>query len=96
MEALREFASSKVKGLLHEHDLDVILGPCDSRTGSVGSASGFPVGNLPLGFAEFNGRPFALHMLALENQEAKMLRIMAAWEGTFPENVRPPPLLVAE
>ncbi|KAF2793354.1 amidase signature enzyme [Melanomma pulvis-pyrius CBS 109.77] len=96
MNALREFASSKVKGLLHEHDLDVILGPCDSRTGSVGSASGFPVGNLPLGFAEFNGRPFALHMLAPENQEAKMFRIMAAWEATFPENVRPPPLLVAE
>ncbi|KAF2738226.1 amidase signature enzyme [Polyplosphaeria fusca] len=94
--ALREFASSKVKGLLREHDLDVILGPCDSRTGSVGAASGFPVGNLPLGFAEFNGRPFALHMLAPENEEAKMLRIMAAWEATFPENVKPPPLLVAE
>jgi amidase len=32
-----------------------------------------PVGNLPLGFADFNGREFSLHMVAPENPEAKML-----------------------
>jgi amidase len=82
-----------VKQLLDEFDVDVILGPSDSRTASVSSASGFPVGNLPLGFADFNGRGFSLHMVAPENSEATMLQVMAAWEATFPENVRPPPSL---
>ncbi|KAF2839698.1 hypothetical protein M501DRAFT_1057038 [Patellaria atrata CBS 101060] len=45
IKALRSFASGRVKKLLDEYNLDVILGPCDSRTGSVGSASGFPVDN---------------------------------------------------
>lgn len=74
--------------------MDVILGPCDSRLGSVGAAPGFPVGNLPLGFANFNGRPFSLHMIAPANEEGKMLRVMSAWATMFPENVRPSPLLV--
>ena len=94
LKALRDKASSSVKDLLKEHDVDVILGPCDSRTGSVGSAAGFPTANLPLGFADFNGRGFGLHMIAPEHHEHKMLEIMAAWQTTFPEAIRPPPLLV--
>lgn len=94
LQVLRGFAANNVRRLLKEHDVDVILGPCDSRMGSVGSAAGFPVGNLPLGFAHFNGRPFSLHMIAPANEEAKALQIMAAWEATFPENVKPPPQLV--
>lgn len=92
--ALRERASSHVRSLLEAHDIDVVLGPCDSRTGSVGSASGFPVANLPLGFADHNGRAFSLHMIAPSGQEAKLLQIMSAWEATFPGNVKPPPLLL--
>ncbi|KIX07669.1 uncharacterized protein Z518_02323 [Rhinocladiella mackenziei CBS 650.93] len=92
--ALRDFASGTMKSLLKEYDIDVVLGPCDSRTGSVGTASGFPVASLPLGFADFNGRGFSLHMLAPENEEAKMLHVMAAWQATFPEGVRPPPILI--
>jgi amidase len=94
LKALREKASAGVRSLLEEYDIDVIIGPGDSRTGSVGSAADFPVANLPLGFANFNGRGFGLHMIAPKYQEAKMLQIMAAWEKTFPENVRPPPLLL--
>jgi amidase len=92
--ALRDTASKSVLDLLKEYDLDVIIGPADSRTASVGAASGFPVANLPLGFADFNGRAFALHMIAPDRHEAKMLQIMAAWEATFPNNVRPSPLLL--
>jgi amidase len=40
--ALRAFASSSVKRLLEEYDVNVILGPSDSRTASTGSASGLP------------------------------------------------------
>lgn len=94
LKALRDKAAESVLRLLEEYDVDVVVGPGDSRTGSVGSASDFPVANLPLGFANFNGRGISLHMIAPKYQEAKMLQIMAAWEATFPENVRPPPLLV--
>jgi amidase len=94
LKALREKASGSVQSLLEEYDVDVIVGPGDSRTGSVGAASDFPVANLPLGFADFNGRGFGLHMIAPKYHEAKMLRVMAAWEATFPDYVRPPPLLL--
>lgn len=94
MKALRDKALGNVKSLLEEYDVDVILGPCDSRIGSVASAAGFPSANLLLGFAEFNGRGFALHMIAPENSEQKMLQIMAAWEAIFPDNVRLPLLLI--
>jgi len=94
LKALRDTASSSVSNLMKEYDVDVIVGPCDSLTGSVGSASGFPTANLPLGFAGFNGRAFSLHMIAQPAQEQLLLQVMAAWEATFPENVRPPPQLV--
>lgn len=74
--------------------MDVILGPCDSRMASVGAAAGFPVGNLPLGHAFFNGRPFSLHAIMLANEDGKILQVMSAWEMAFPKNVRPPPQLV--
>ncbi|KAF3395664.1 hypothetical protein DPV78_008984 [Talaromyces pinophilus] len=60
----------------------------------MGAAAGFPVGNLPLGFANFNDRPFSLHMIASAYEEGKMLRIMSAWAATSPENVRPSLLLI--
>lgn len=54
--------------------------------------SGYPVGNVPLGYLDFNGRPFGLAVLAAKDQEAKILKFMNAWEGTFgPRQV--PPLL---
>lgn len=94
--ALRGAASHTLLSLMKEYDVDVLLGPCDSRFNSVGAAAGFPVGNLPLGFADFNGRPFSLHAIAPANEEAKIFQVMSAWEASFPDNVRPPPLLVNE
>lgn len=91
--ALRSKSAGNFLELLEKYDVDVIAGPCDSRFASVGSAAGLPVGNLPLGFAHFNGRPFSLHVLAPKDEDLRILRVMSAWEATFPENVRPPPLL---
>ncbi|KAI0541621.1 hypothetical protein GGR58DRAFT_455545 [Xylaria digitata] len=48
---------------------------------SVGSASGYPVGNLPLGYANFNGRVFSLlHAIAPAGQEDNIFQVMSAWE----------------
>ncbi|KAI8713744.1 Amidase domain-containing protein [Fusarium sp. LHS14.1] len=92
--ALRGAAAHSLLSLMKEYDVDVLLGPCDSRFNSMGAAAGFPVGNLPLGFADFNGRPFSLHAIAPANEEAKIFQVMSAWEASFPDNVRPPPLLI--
>jgi amidase len=94
--AIREAARAAVQRALKDHDVDVILGPCDSRINSVGAAAGYPVGNLPLGYANFNGRGFSLHAIAPAGDEAKIFQIMSAWEATFPDNVRPPKVLVEE
>ncbi|KAH7152603.1 amidase signature domain-containing protein, partial [Dactylonectria macrodidyma] len=92
--ALRAAAAGTLLTMMKDHQVDVVLGPCDSRTASVGAAAGFPVGNLPLGFAFFNGRPFSLHVIAPANEEEKIFQVMSAWGLTFPQNVRPPPQLV--
>ncbi|KAM6508595.1 hypothetical protein FSOLCH5_011590 [Fusarium solani] len=92
--ALRAAASHTLLSVMKGYDVDVLLVPCDSRFASVGAAAGFPVGNLPLGFADFNGRPFSLHAIAPANEEVKIFQVMSAWEASFPDNVCPPPLLV--
>ncbi|VUC23593.1 unnamed protein product [Clonostachys rosea] len=88
--ALRVAARSAVKQALQDGGVDVILGPCDSRLDSVASAAGYPLGNLPLGYADFNGRGFSLHAMAPVGEEGKIFQVMSAWEATFPENRRAP------
>lgn len=95
-EALRAAARGAINRVLNSHDIDVILAPSDSRMSSVAAAAGYPLGNLPLGYADFNGRGFSLHVIAPAGDEAKIFQVMSAWEATFPENVRPPRALVEE
>ncbi|KAI0875937.1 amidase signature domain-containing protein [Hypoxylon argillaceum] len=95
-EALRAAARGAINRVLNSHDIDVILAPSDSRMSSVAAAAGYPLGNLPLGYADFNGRGFSLHVIAQAGDEAKIFQVMSAWEATFPENVRPPRALVEE
>ncbi|KAI1366138.1 amidase signature domain-containing protein [Xylaria arbuscula] len=90
VKALRTAARDAIDRVLSKHNLDVVLGPCDSRLNSMAAAAGYPLGNLPLGYADFNGRGFSLHIIAPAGDEAKIFQVMSAWETTFPENVRPP------
>ena len=80
--------------MFKEQDIDVVLGPGDARMPSVAAAAGYSIAALPLGFADFNGRPFGMAMTGGYGQEAKVLQIMSAWEKPFPEARRPPPMLV--
>ena len=38
---------------------------------------------VPLGYAEFNGRPFGLCAIAKANHEGLLIRFMSAWEKHF-------------
>ncbi|KAL9565717.1 hypothetical protein ACKAV7_009899 [Fusarium commune] len=78
--------------IFKEYDVDVIVGSSDTAIKAFASGSGYPVGNVPLGYLDFNGRPFGLAVLAAKNQEARILKFMNAWEGTFGPRKAPPML----
>ena len=46
---------------------------------------------MPLGYLEFNGRPFGMAALALGHQEAILVKTQSAWEATFGPR-QPPPI----
>ncbi|KAI4255482.1 MAG: hypothetical protein L6R42_006712 [Xanthoria sp. 1 TBL-2021] len=74
---------SRTKGIdkiLEDYNLDVIIGPAES----------YPIASLPLGYLEFNGRPFGMAALISAHQEATLIKVQSAWEATFPAR-RPPP-----
>lgn len=69
------------------------MGPAAARMASVAAAAGFPVGTVPLGYASFDGRVFGMNLIAAAGQESKMIQVMRAWENTFPQARKPPPML---
>lgn len=46
--------------------------------------------NLPLGYLNFNGRPFGLCAIATANNEGLLLQLMSAWEENFNRDRKPP------
>lgn len=91
---LRTAARAAIDKTLTNNAIDVIIGPSDGVFASMASAAGNPIASMPLGFARFNGRAFGVQVLAKNGEEDKILRVMAAWEATFPEGRQPPPSLV--
>lgn len=53
--------------------------------------SAYPGATLPLGYLDFNGRPFGMQIAAKAHQEALLVQAQSAWEATFPK--RQPPSL---
>ncbi|KAL8817135.1 MAG: hypothetical protein Q9223_003980 [Gallowayella weberi] len=94
LEMLRRATRAGIDKALSENSIDVILGPSNAMFASMASAAGYPVASMPLGFADFNGRAFGVQVLAKHGQEDQILRVMSAWEATFPEGRVPPPSLV--
>jgi amidase len=78
---------------LEEYGVDVIMGTPTGRSATVAALAGYPVGTVPLGYARFNGRPYGMAIIARANQEHLILKVMSAWEATFPKR-RAPPMLV--
>ncbi|ATY58913.1 amidase family [Cordyceps militaris] len=79
--------------ILREYDLDVIIGPAESPMPTIACASGYPIASLPLGYLDFNGRPFGMAAVASGHQEAVLIKVQSAWEATFPPR-QPPPYAV--
>lgn len=76
---------------LDEYGVDIIMGPGDGAMFIISGTAGYPVASLPLGYLDYNGRPFGLQITAKAHQEALLIQVQSAWEATFPKR-RPPPL----
>ncbi|RFU76890.1 amidase family [Trichoderma arundinaceum] len=76
---------------LEENEVDVIIGPGDGPMFSIALTAGYPVATVPLGYLDFNGRPFGLQIAAKAHQEALLVQAQSACEATFPKR-QPPPL----
>ncbi|CAK7233312.1 hypothetical protein SCUCBS95973_008552, partial [Sporothrix curviconia] len=94
--ALLAFARNRcgpggVDKALEENDVDVIIGPGDGPLFAIPGTAGYPVASLPLGYLDFNGRPFGMQITAKAHQEALLIQAQSAWEATFSKR-QPPPL----
>ncbi|CAO2654984.1 Nn.00g117170.m01.CDS01 [Neocucurbitaria sp. VM-36] len=76
---------------LVDNDVDIIMGPGDGLLFAIAVTAGYPGATLPLGYLDFNGRPFGLQIVARAHQEALLIQAQSAWEVTFPKR-QPPPL----
>ncbi|KAJ5724053.1 hypothetical protein N7488_002088 [Penicillium malachiteum] len=78
---------------LKTHGVDVIIGPADSKLSSMASATGYPICAMPLSYLDPNACPFGMAAIAGKHQEHLLIKVMSAWEATFPAR-QPPPQLV--
>ncbi|KAJ5648058.1 hypothetical protein N7490_004430 [Penicillium lividum] len=91
---LRQMGGEKgVDMALKQYGVDVILGPIDSGLTSLATAAGYPLCAMPLSYLDYNGRPFGVAAIAGKHQEHILVKVMSAWEATFPAR-KPPPQLV--
>ncbi|KAK4199067.1 putative amidase family protein [Triangularia verruculosa] len=89
---LRWFARTQGAEPIFNSGVDVILGPADGFLTSVAACGGYPIAAMPLSYLDFNGRPFGVSAMAARGREDILVKVMSAWEATFPAR-RPPPLL---
>ncbi|KAJ2982353.1 hypothetical protein NUW58_g6458 [Xylaria curta] len=81
---------NKIKKCLEDRNVDFIMAPGDSLLCTIAMAAGYPTASVPLGFADFNGRPFGIQLMGRDSEESSMLKLMAAWESAFPNATQPP------
>ncbi|KAF7893075.1 uncharacterized protein EAF02_000613 [Botrytis sinoallii] len=84
--------SAKTNGIdktIHQFGLDVVIESMDGRMPTVAAAAGYPVGTVPLGYSQTDGRLFGLAIVAMANEEHKMLQFMTAWDELTPSRLPP-------
>ncbi|KAI0969601.1 amidase signature domain-containing protein [Xylaria arbuscula] len=89
---LRETGKSIINRVLDAENVNCVAAPADSAICIYTAAAGYPHITIPLGKLNYNGRPFGICVLARENDEAVLLRFMAAYESTTAP--RPVPSIV--
>jgi len=77
--------------VLDDNGVDILMGPGDGPLFTIFGTAAYPGATLPLGYLDFNGRPFGLQITTKAHQEALLIQVQSAWEATFPAR-QPPPL----
>ncbi|KAH9209837.1 amidase signature domain-containing protein [Leptodontidium sp. 2 PMI_412] len=96
LQICRQWAATEgVDKVILEHEVDVIVGPCDSFFAGVGVGAQYPLASIPFGYVESSGRPYGLHVIARAHEEGKIVSFMSAWESIWPVR-RVPDLTAAE
>lgn len=85
-----------VQKVMEENKLDSIIGPTDGPLASISAAIGGPIATMPVGLLSLYGRPFGLSVMTLPNHDIVLLKVLSAWEATFPRRAWPTPLLRQE
>ncbi|KAJ4263557.1 hypothetical protein NW762_006376 [Fusarium torreyae] len=91
---LRASFRDAIEKCLEETGADVIMGSGETFMSTMASGSGYPIASVPLGYSSYNGRPHGMLIMARNQEEGKILKVMSAWEASFPEARKPPPSLL--
>jgi amidase len=75
------------------YGINVIIGAPTGRSITVYDLAGYPIGTLPLGYAQFNGRPLGMVVVTSKGREDLIIRVMSAWELLFSPRKSPPQLV---
>lgn len=94
LELFRSMMRRNVEECLLSCKADVIMASSKFVLTTVAMGAGYPIASVPLGFANYNGRAFGIELVARTGEEDKLLKVMRAWETTFPNTKQPPPLLM--
>lgn len=86
---LRSIAYDAISKVLVQYSIDAIIAPMDSPIATVAACAGGPIGTVPLGLLKKFGRPFGLGIVARPGEETTVLKVMSAYEATFPERELP-------
>ncbi|PVH86312.1 amidase signature enzyme [Cadophora sp. DSE1049] len=85
LQICRQWAATEgVDKVILEHEVDVIVGPCDSFFAGVGVGAQYPLASIPFGYVESSGRPYGWHVIASAHEEGKIVSFMSAWESIWP------------
>ncbi|KAL8746982.1 MAG: hypothetical protein Q9190_001061 [Brigantiaea leucoxantha] len=74
---------------IEKYDIDVIIAPDDCMLSTYSAAGEFPIATLPISCLDFNGRPVGLLVAAPRHKEWLLIKVMSAWEATFPGRKEP-------
>ncbi|KAL8808982.1 MAG: hypothetical protein Q9200_003825, partial [Gallowayella weberi] len=76
--------------VLQKYDIDVVIAPGDCMLNTYSAAGEFPIATMPLSYLDdFNCRPVGLLVMAPRHREDLLIKVMSAWEATFPPRKDP-------
>ncbi|KAF8243607.1 amidase signature enzyme [Wilcoxina mikolae CBS 423.85] len=74
---------------LNLFNVSAILVPADGPSSAMAALAGYPIATAPLGYLQDEDRPFGVAFFTTAEKEDVLLRILAAWEKTFPARRTP-------